>query len=50
MENPFETIMVKLSSIERMLIELNKNIDTRIARAADENEFFSIDEVAIYLK
>ena len=50
MENPFETIMLKLSNIERMLNELSKNIDTGIVRAADENEFYSIDEVTNNLK
>ena len=50
MENPFETIMVKLNSIERMLIELSKNKELEKRRIADENEFFSINEIANYLK
>lgn len=50
MENPFETIMVKLNTIERMLIEQSKNKEIEKRRIADENEFFSIDEVASYLK
>ena len=49
MENPFETIMVKLNSIERMLIELSKNKELEKRRIADENEFFSINEIANYL-